>query len=104
MIRRPPRSTLFPYTTLFRSHELKREVHVRLGVEEERDLDCAADRLRTHPFDAEEGDESFLERACHVEEHAICGRVGEGGDDLHARKAELRIKAARKAWIRDEPR
>src|SRR2546427_4307321 len=26
MIRRPPRSTLFPYTTLFRSHE-------RLGVE-----------------------------------------------------------------------
>src|SRR2546430_5744006 len=24
MIRRPPRSTLFPYTTLFRSHERKR--------------------------------------------------------------------------------
>src|SRR2546427_2850350 len=24
MIRRPPRSTLFPYTTLFRSHELLR--------------------------------------------------------------------------------
>src|SRR2546427_7447594 len=24
MIRRPPRSTLFPYTTLFRSHELER--------------------------------------------------------------------------------
>src|SRR5258706_2702503 len=23
MIRRPPRSTLFPYTTLFRSHDLK---------------------------------------------------------------------------------
>src|SRR3712207_7704088 len=26
MIRRPPRSTLFPYTTLFRSHELRREL------------------------------------------------------------------------------
>src|SRR5256885_6961483 len=26
MIRRPPRSTLFPYTTLFRSHLLAREV------------------------------------------------------------------------------
>src|SRR3712207_7607205 len=26
MIRRPPRSTLFPYTTLFRSHRLRREV------------------------------------------------------------------------------
>src|SRR5258708_22624183 len=25
MIRRPPRSTLFPYTTLFRSDELRRE-------------------------------------------------------------------------------
>src|SRR4051812_49983814 len=25
MIRRPPRSTLFPYTTLFRSHELGRQ-------------------------------------------------------------------------------
>src|SRR2546430_12153882 len=29
MIRRPPRSTLFPYTTLFRSHQLGKEaVHV----------------------------------------------------------------------------
>src|SRR3712207_6990222 len=26
MIRRPPRSTLFPYTTLFRSHALRPEV------------------------------------------------------------------------------
>src|SRR5690242_21272447 len=26
MIRRPPRSTLFPYTTLFRSHRRKRAV------------------------------------------------------------------------------
>src|SRR2546427_5795659 len=37
MIRRPPRSTLFPYTTLFRSHEgdlprLGKVVFVRLGV------------------------------------------------------------------------
>src|SRR5258705_3368670 len=27
MIRRPPRSTLFPYTTLFRSHLLERHAH-----------------------------------------------------------------------------
>src|SRR3989442_11731638 len=32
MIRRPPRSTLFPYTTLFRS-----VVGMRLGVDEEKD-------------------------------------------------------------------
>src|SRR2546425_7642675 len=38
MIRRPPRSTLFPYTTLFRSkHEsLNRRGEVRLRVEQER--------------------------------------------------------------------
>src|SRR2546423_8039497 len=36
MIRRPPRSTLFPYTTLFRSHQVRRQfvgmerLHVQL--------------------------------------------------------------------------
>src|SRR5258705_3538666 len=29
MIRRPPRSTLFPYTTLFRSHRVDHEVQLR---------------------------------------------------------------------------
>src|SRR2546422_8545891 len=29
MIRRPPRSTLFPYTTLFRSHAPQRASHLR---------------------------------------------------------------------------
>src|SRR5438309_7150523 len=28
MIRRPPRSTLFPYTTLFRSYRLTREIQI----------------------------------------------------------------------------
>src|SRR3989442_8146177 len=37
MIRRPPRSTLFPYTTLFRSHAFKKRIvalrrEVRLGA------------------------------------------------------------------------
>src|SRR3712207_8285727 len=31
MIRRPPRSTLFPYTTLFRSHRLERRLAGRRG-------------------------------------------------------------------------
>src|SRR5258708_21541758 len=40
MIRRPPRSTLFPYTTLFRSHErdgyaeLARELDIRIATGE----------------------------------------------------------------------
>src|SRR5438034_7664468 len=32
MLRRPPRSTLFPYTTLFRSHLGQREDHLLLQV------------------------------------------------------------------------
>src|SRR2546426_12075323 len=32
MIRRPPRSTLFPYTTLFRSTPLEQEVVGRVGI------------------------------------------------------------------------
>src|SRR2546430_10880952 len=43
MIRRPPRSTLFPYTTLFRSRP---DVHGRLQPEPERVR--SADRLSAH--------------------------------------------------------
>src|SRR5260370_23611643 len=32
MIRRPPRSTLFPYTTLFRSHSVSRHAVPKLNV------------------------------------------------------------------------
>src|SRR2546429_5929518 len=32
MIRRPPRSTLFPHTTLFRSQDGQDEIRFRLGV------------------------------------------------------------------------
>src|SRR3712207_7767105 len=32
MIRRPPRSTLFPYTTLFRSHDYELDVRARRVV------------------------------------------------------------------------
>src|SRR2546430_12252871 len=34
MIRRPPRSTLFPYTTLFRSHGVAQPVGTLVGVAE----------------------------------------------------------------------
>src|SRR3712207_8304587 len=40
MIRRPPRSTLFPYTTLFRSHVLRAavDVHAAAVVARQREL------------------------------------------------------------------
>src|SRR5256885_11205852 len=44
MIRRPPRSTLFPYTTLFRSEELRQRADV-VVVEHRQLIElCAADR------------------------------------------------------------
>src|SRR3712207_5800542 len=47
MIRRPPRSTLFPYTTLFRSRdESEREPHSRLAV-----LEYANDYVRARDPD-----------------------------------------------------
>src|SRR5258707_8441265 len=61
MIRRPPRSTLFPYTTLFRSHslvvgccarpvrKLSQEIHLRwlILVERRQKLVSALDRKST---------------------------------------------------------
>src|SRR5256885_11321292 len=39
MIRRPPRSTLFPYTTLFRSRRLVQHQHGRVAQNRARDRD-----------------------------------------------------------------
>src|SRR6202012_6186407 len=47
MIRRPPRSTLFPYTTLFRSHPADRRLSCS-GRESDRSVDwCRTDRKST---------------------------------------------------------
>src|SRR2546425_8454629 len=62
MIRRPPRSTLFPYTTLFRSHPGARVAPLRSGVPARRRLHDALRRARPHRHHlrqvvaAEEGD------------------------------------------------
>src|SRR3712207_7196447 len=56
MIRRPPRSTLFPYTTLFRSDDLRQDDALVVGDE---DLHatrqyrvCDTERARTEPLTA----------------------------------------------------
>src|SRR5256885_11474683 len=51
MIRRPPRSTLFPYTTLFRSVQLERRVagqHLALRPADLRELRLEAGRSEEH--------------------------------------------------------
>src|SRR2546422_5503986 len=50
MIRRPPRSTLFPYTTLFRSEAAERHHVERLAEDRERD-DRNQDRERDRHHD-----------------------------------------------------
>src|SRR5258705_7214410 len=52
MIRRPPRSTLFPYTTLFRSVDRVRDLEKRLGeliyVEDKADVPLYNKRSEEH--------------------------------------------------------
>src|SRR3989442_6797982 len=53
MIRRPPRSTLFPYTTLFRSRNRLGEL--RLERVRRRQLIVGGDERRGHPLEGREG-------------------------------------------------
>src|SRR5690349_24227945 len=57
MIRRPPRSTLFPYTTLFRSHHEQ----ARLGVEHIREQPGEKHPLQGLLRGRHEGDEAARE-------------------------------------------
>src|SRR2546422_7397101 len=50
MIRRPPRSTLFPYTTLFRSHQLGEALHALEAL-----LRLIAPKVEDQLADAEPG-------------------------------------------------
>src|SRR5256885_10898274 len=59
MIRRPPRSTLFPYTTLFRSHDRRAAV-----------LHHGAHIGEIYVHDAGDGDEG-RDTLCGVEQHLV---------------------------------
>src|SRR5258708_26915457 len=63
MIRRPPRSTLFPYTTLFRSfveQEVREGLHGSFPVEREDDqgrlIDCRQRRSEEHTSELQSPD------------------------------------------------
>src|SRR3989449_11478467 len=79
MIRRPPRSTLFPYTTLFRSPQLADRARQTAGNEPRR----AEARSQRQEADRPEDAAFRLHDACHL---------GEGS--LHARLAGLAINLA----------
>src|SRR2546428_652652 len=83
MIRRPPRSTLFPYTTLFRSGD-RREPHLRRDDDRHGGGDDAhaAGASRDHRLIAREGrDEGFREQKGERRE----GRSEEHTSELQSR-------------------
>src|SRR3712207_2417054 len=85
MIRRPPRSTLFPYTTLFRSLLVEEVVHLLPGVPADRLVQVETDALEeaaVPPLHAVAGDRQppFVQGLRRVVE----GREVEVGDRAHA--------------------
>src|SRR5258708_18716939 len=76
MIRRPPRSTLFPYTTLFRSDESRRGTHecVRYGLSP---YFGAAGRSEEHTSELQSPDHLvcrlLLEKKNKKEQYAMAG-------------------------------
>src|SRR2546426_9301336 len=74
MIRRPPRSTLFPYTTLFRSHPLPHGVSI--AVQAARHLKSELDRVVavTKPG-ADELAAQLKDEGCEV---TVCENAAEG--------------------------
>src|SRR3712207_7830273 len=83
MIRRPPRSTLFPYTTLFRSFEDpdRAESGVDLGRHAERDAE-----LVRHVADQRALEGRYAERGEMVAEHLRQGRSEEHTSELQSRQ------------------
>src|SRR5690348_17844923 len=61
MIRRPPRSTLFPYTTLFRSAMIDFGLNVQQAI--------SAPRWRSGRFSVEPAGGSIIEQGGRSEEH-----------------------------------
>src|SRR2546430_15250050 len=71
MIRRPPRSTLFPYTTLFRSHQARRGHH-GTGLRAGAPTAAAARRGAPHPSDR--AGRARTGRAARVRAHVAANR------------------------------
>src|SRR2546430_5104871 len=96
MIRRPPRSTLFPYTTLFRSHVHAPE-HLRARVADHTAMD-----LRAELFGAEERSEEHTSEL-QSQSNLVCRLLLEKKKPRERRKAAHMAKGGRRnlsEWLR----
>src|SRR2546422_10604309 len=76
MIRRPPRSTLFPYTTLFRS-QLELPLPEKLPYGDRKTLELFADLLaKIMPFDLVIDEQTADGREARVSRSSVCGSWG----------------------------
>src|SRR3712207_8555694 len=83
MIRRPPRSTLFPYTTLFRSRGVVDDVLGRLEVEGGEAVD---DDLATHPQHGGDADDREKPEQLRHTENETAARSEEHTSELQSRQ------------------
>src|SRR5258705_8013441 len=79
MIRRPPRSTLFPYTTLFRSQQ----TGVRLAI-------CAILASRMRPFEHQSQPEGLQESSRWSESAETTGKVEDRSEEHTSELQSLR--------------
>src|SRR2546426_9122034 len=102
MIRRPPRSTLFPYTTLFRSVPRHRDLH-RVGRELVRGADVqdlvahvrvlvVHQPLERHPIDRSEEHTSELQSPCNL----VCRLLLEKKKHTYASACYRRVELTRR--------
>src|SRR2546430_3865741 len=87
MIRRPPRSTLFPYTTLFRSPRVRNAAALRIQY-------AHASGARLDPFQGSDGVPRVAATGPGAERrHLIIGERADDGDGVHSRpeRQELRV-------------
>src|SRR3712207_8367252 len=94
MIRRPPRSTLFPYTTLFRSRVERREDGVEVPAQVLHILDArvAGQGLRQHVA---------LRRVLEVDPERLVERSEEHTSELQSRQylvCRLLLEKKKKHW------
>src|SRR5689334_23561257 len=83
MLRRPPRSTLFPYTTLFRSHA--EEIVACVGTEQELGEEPLHDGERTEEHDAEQqGEQPIVLPADALHREVDCQRSEEHTSELQS--------------------
>src|SRR2546427_7736045 len=101
MIRRPPRSTLFPYTTLFRSRGVRRAQRVTEPPGDRRQVDDAASARRLEQRNRAAGGGSIINLS------SVAGRLDRKSTRLNSSHSQISYAVfcfKKKKTIRDTQR